>query len=326
MARIVSSLPKSRFERYGVLPPSDLDVIYIEPTEQKFLAHIKGADFLWISSLDPIGAELIRASDRLKLIQTQGVGYDKIDLAAAAEKGIYVCNTRSSNRYCVAEHTLAMILSCLREIPFLDRECRKANSMEARTAFTRRRTRQLSDCHVGLVGFGDIGRTLASYLQPFGCRISYYSRTRYSKEIEEQYRAQYLPFEELLQQCNIISLHVPASPSTVNMINEKTLKQMRRDAILVNCSRGELVDSAALAQALKEGWIERCALDTVWPEYPGPDHPLLNLPSEVSDRMILTPHCGGFSDSSFTRMLSSGRDNILRVMSGERPLNIQNGI
>lgn len=326
MARIVSSLPRSRFERYGVLPPSDLEIVYIDSTEQEFLSNIKGADVLWISSLDPIGADLIRASDRLKLIQAQGVGYDKIDLAAAAEKGIFVCNTRSSNRFCVAEHTLAMILSCLREIPFLDREYRKANAREARAEFTRHRTRQLSDCHVGLVGFGDIGRTLAFYLQPFGCRISYYSRTRYSQEIEEQYQAQYLPLEELLQQCDIISLHVPASPATVNMINEKTLKLMRRDAILVNCSRGELVDSAALAKAMKEGWIERCALDTVWPEYPGPDHPLLNLPPEISDHMILTPHSAGFSDSSFIRMLTSGRDNILRVMNGERPLNIQNEI
>ena len=219
-----------------------------------------------------------------------------------------------------------MILSSLRAIPFLNRECKHAKAKEAKALFTRSRIRQISDCHVGLIGFGDIGRALASYLKPFGCRMSYYSRTRYTDETEAEYRVSYLPFEELIRQCDLISLHIPSSPATVNLIDAKVLKQMRSDVLLVNCSRGELIDNAALAEALEEGSIGGCALDTIYPEYPGMDHPLLSLSPEASERLILTPHSAGYSDTSVRRMLNCGIEDIRQVLRGERPLHIQNGI
>jgi len=168
MNRILTSIPRSRFEKHNVIIPSFFDVTYIKPSEEEFLAHIKGTDYLWVSSMDTISTAVIDASDQLKMIHTQGVGFNKIDLEAASRKGIYVCNSKSANSSCVAEHTLALMLSFLRQIPFLNREYKQARALEARAQFNRSRIRQISDCHVGLIGFGDIGRAVASCLRPLG--------------------------------------------------------------------------------------------------------------------------------------------------------------
>jgi D-3-phosphoglycerate dehydrogenase len=170
---------------------------------------------------------------------------------------------------------------------------------------------------------GAIGREVVRLLKPFGCKISYYNPTPKADAGDD---ISYLPFSELLRQCNIISLHVPVLPSTINMISREALAAMQPETLLVNCARGEVIDSRALAEALENDTIYGAAIDTLSPEPPGADHPLLNLSSKAMDKLIITAHTAGNSDRAFQNMLGGGVDNMKRIAAGERPINIQNGL
>ena len=135
-----------------------------------------------------------------------------------------------------------------------------------------------------------------------------------------------MQLEELLQECDVISLHVPVLPDTINMIGARQLALMKQTALLINTSRGEVVDQEALAEALENGQIYGAAIDTLSPEPPPRGHPLLNLSTEAAARLILTPHIAGTTDEAFTRMLKWSVDNIQRVIDGLPPNNVVNGI
>lgn len=326
MIKVVCSVPESRFRQYGITYPEGWNVIYIDASEESMLANIKGADFLFTESMNTVSAKVIEASDKLKMIHTQGVGFNYVDVQAAAKKGVFVCNNKAVNSKCVAEHTVGLMLAGLRRTVSIDRECKKARFDEACLEYRARGSWELSDRHVGIVGFGAIGREVVKLLKPFGCKVSYFDEYRPSQEVEDEYGVAYLPIADLLKQCNIISLHVPVLPSTRMMINKETLATMQKETLLINSSRGEIIDSEALADALEKGIIYGAALDTIYPEPPAADHPLLKMSPEAMDKLILTSHVAGTSNSVFTNMLVGAINNMKRIVAGEKPINIQNGL
>ena len=185
---------------------------------------------------------------------------------------------------------------------------------------------ELSACKVGLVGFGDIARATAERLAPFGCELYYYTRHRRTPEEERKYGVTYLPLEELAETCDIVSLHCAVTDETRNMVDDALLRRMKPTAYLVNTARGDLVDNAALVQALTEGRIAGAGLDTLAPE-PVPDgHPLTVLPQEIQDRVALAPHLGGITEASFRRAHAHMWRNAERLAAGERPDCVVNGL
>ncbi len=328
MYKVVSVVPENRIDRFGIKPPAEFEITYINSpyTDGELIKACKGADFLFQTSVDPINSYVIDKLDTIKLIQTEGVGFDKIDIEGAKAKNIYVCNNRNVNCESVAEHTVGLILTALKKIAYADKKIKEGKFIECQQKYRTKGYKELGSRHVGIVGIGAIGRETVKRLSPFNCKISYYDEFRPSEDVEKELKINYLSFEEICTQCDVISFHVPVLPSTVNMVNKESIALMRNDIIIINTARGEIINQADLAQALIDGSIGGAAIDTLDPEPPSSDHPLLNLPEEAASKLIITPHIGGTTDEAFERMQLWAWDNMLKVIRGEKPSNIVNGL
>ncbi len=181
--------------------------------------------------------------------------------------------------------------------------------------------RELSECKVGLVGFGDIAKATAERLKAFGCEVYYYNHNRRSEEIEKQYNVQYMSLDELAAECDIVSLHLAVNQDTEKIIDGAFLKKMKQDSFLVNTARGELVDNQALREALIDDSIGGAGLDTIAPEPTTADNPLVDLPEESLKRVEYSPHLGGITTGTFKRCHRNIWANVQRVMNGETPIN-----
>jgi len=328
MCKVVSTVPKSRFETYGVAIPEEWNVLFIESTvsdDEKIMA-CKDADFLFVGSTHEVSAEVIKNSKSLRMIHVEGVGFNKVDYETAKQEGIPVCNNRASNNSAVAEHTVGLIIAALRRIPLGNKELYVRDYSEVQGEFRRQGIHELSAMHIGVIGMGAIGQETARMLSVFGCKISYYDAYRPSPEREKELGIEFMELDEIIKTCDVISLHVPVLPSTEGMIGKDQLKMMKKSAVLVNTSRGELVDQDALVDALESGEILCAAVDTVTPEPPAKDHPLLNMSKEASARFIISPHIAGTTVEAFTRMLQWAIADFQKVLDGEMPNNIVNGV
>lgn len=290
-------------------------------SDQDILAQNADADFLLADAISPVSAELIAGMPGLKLIHSEGVAYNAIDIAAAAERGIPVCNNAGMNASAVAEQAILLMLACLRDARRADAALRAGCQIKAKERMMVEGITELGDCTVGLIGFGAIARATAVRLQAFGCQVYYNKRNRLSAEEEAQLGVVYASVEDIARTCDIVSLHCPVTPETVNLVDADFLAAMKPTAILINTARGEVVDQVALAEALAQGQIAMAGLDTLSPEPVQLDHPLLTAGAEVADRIVFSPHIGGVTEGFFRRSHAFIWDNIARVAAGEAPLN-----
>lgn len=338
MYKVVSTVPRARFNKYGVDFPTGYEVFYLDYplTDDEFIKACNNADFLFVMATHEVNRNVIINTPSLSLLHVEGVGFDKVDIEAAKEVGLPVCNNRAVNNNSVAEHTIGLIIAGLRRIPLADsqlkrisladRELVTRDYTDVQVEFRMQGVRELSARHVGLIGMGAIGKETARLLAAFGCRISYYDNYRMSPEDENSLNVSFMKLEELLQECDVISLHVPVLPETINMLGARELALMKPTAMLINTSRGEVVDQKALAKVLENGKIYGAAIDTLSPEPPPRGHPLLNLSTEAANRLIITPHIAGTTDEAFTRMLKWSIANMQRVIDGLPLNNVVNGI
>lgn len=320
---------QARYERYMPHLPfirqQELVFLDKESSQEAILATAADADILFVDAITPISGALIAQMPKLKLIQSEGVAYDKIDLSAARARGIDVCNNRGCNASAVAEQAILLMLMLLRQEMEGDRAVREGRQMEMKERCMQEGLRELSECRVGLIGFGDIAKATAQRLAPFGCEVFYNSRRRRSRDEEEIYGVTYLSQEELVSSCDIVSLHCAVTEETRNMVNGEFLRHMKPTAYLINTARGDLVDNQALREALMAGTIAGAGLDTVAPEPVPADHPLVTLPSPARERLVFSPHLGGITQGSFRRAHLHMWRNAERVADGHRPDNIVNG-
>ena len=173
---------------------------------------------------------------------------------------------------------------------------------------------------------GNKKSSTARRLASFGCKLYYYTRHRRPPQVEEDFGVTYLPLEELTAQCDIISLHCAVTDETREMVDGAFLARMKPNSILVNCGRGDLVDNQALRKALIDGTIRGAALDTIFPEPTPGDHPLVDLPPEVRDRVVYSSHLGGSSGGAFAKAHLTMWTNAQHILNGERPTNVVNGL
>lgn len=264
----------------------------------------------WIAGLDHIDAEVIAAASRLQVIARYGVGLDRVDLEAATRRGIIVTNTPGANAASVAELAIGLILALARQIPQANRAAKQGDWPRIGGVGLRGKT-------VGLIGLGAIGSAVAQRLNGFGCKILATDPNISCGYAQDH--IQLVPLSTLLPKSDFVSLHVPASPSTVGMVDAAFLAQMKPGAFLVNTARGELIDEQALYQALIGGHLRGAALDCLGQEPPCPDNPLLELP-----QVIVTPHTGAHTDEAVDAMGRMALQACLAVLDGERPEHVAN--
>lgn len=294
--------------------------------DDAILAAGGGAQILFADAISPVSRRLIEGLPALKLIHSEGVAFNGIDLEAAREHGIFVCNNKGCNAGAVAEQAILLMLALLRSAVVGDHAVRTGGQMAMKERLMLEGITELSDCRVGLVGFGDIAKATALRLAPFGCSLFYYSLHRKDTETERKYGVSYLPLAELAASCDIVSLHAAVTPESRQMANAALFARMKPTAYLVNTARGELVDNDALCAALRENRIAGAGLDTLAPEPNMVDNPVIALPEGIRDKVIFAPHLGGITTSTFLRAHRHMWENAQRILANERPDCIVNGL
>ena len=245
------------------------------------------------------------------LIQMPAVGYDIIDHRAAAEFGIAVANSAGYNRNAVADWTVMAILNLVRRGSWGDRGMRDGGWPKPEML-----GHELGALTIGIVGLGNVGAALATRLLAFGSRVLYSDIVERSLPGVER-----VAFEDLLRRADVVCVHVPLDKETYHLIDAGALTRMRKGALLVNASRGPVVDEKALIAALESGHLGGAGLDVFEQEPTPADNPLRRM-----DNVFFSPHVGGFTVESEARALEVVRDNLTRVLDGEEPSNVVNGV
>ncbi|HWP51147.1 MAG TPA: hydroxyacid dehydrogenase [Clostridia bacterium] len=257
-----------------------------------------------------IDREIMEKSPRLKVIAKHGAGYDNIDTRAAAERRIRVVYAPTANSHSVAEHTMALILACAKQIPFMAREYQKGDP----GVKDRHLNREIQGKCLGLIGLGRIGTSVAK-MATRGFDMDVVAYDPYLPKDRVPHGVRLVDNREvLLSQADYVSIHVPATPENVKSMSSREFKLMKSDAVLINAARGQIVDEEALFCAIRDGEIAGAGLDVNDPEPARPENPLFQL-----DGVILTPHCAGSTKEAMVRMVMDAATGIHEVLTGKEP-------
>jgi phosphoglycerate dehydrogenase-like enzyme len=314
--------PQADFARVDALPPPALAVTYRAPDDADVPGLMRGARALVIPAVGPkLPADLFEGT-ALKLVQVTGAGLDRLDKAALTRLGIPVANVPGGSNSAVAEYAVTTASLLLRRFAWSDAEIKRGNYADFRARMLGDNLAGLDGLLVGIVGLGVIGMAVAEAFAKVGCRLCYYDPAPVNAEGAKALGATALSFKDLLQQADIVTLHVPLLPATKGLLGRNELASMKKGAILVQASRGGIVDEQALADALRDGALGGAAVDVYSTEPPAPDNPLLSVSGEAGERLLLTPHIAGVTRQSAALLFRSAWQNVELVLIGEgEPLN-----
>lgn len=293
------------------------NVTYYERTDCKAdaIARMQGMDIVLLNKI-PIKESVLEACPTVKLICALSTGYNVIDVEACKRRGVVVCNVPGYGTSAVAQFTFALLLELCHHVGAHSQSVFRGqwtNSKDFCYWFTPQR--ELAGKTMGIIGFGAIGRAVGTIAKAFGMNVLAYSRTQH-KEYETI--GKYVELDELLEQSDVISLHCPLFPETAQIINEQTIAKMKKGVLLLNTSRGGLVDEDALASALASEKIAAYGADVASREPIRGDNPLLNAPN-----CVLTPHMAWAPLESRQRILDATEKNIEGFLNGH-PVNAVN--
>jgi D-3-phosphoglycerate dehydrogenase len=308
--------------------PLDIERAALEPVEASLEAHqcrtaegllplVRDADAV-LTQFAPLSAPVIANMKRARVIVRYGVGVDNVDLDAARERGIPVCNVPD---YCideVADHTLAFILACTRGVV---PNCLRLRAGQWGLAVPLVAMRTLHESVVGVVGFGRIGRAVVARLLGFGGRVLVHDPAIAAAAIERAGAMPAATLHALLDQSDVVTLHCPSTLQTRCLLNADTLGRMKRGALLVNLARGDLVDTKALVAALESGQLGGAALDVFDPEPLPPDHPLLRMPN-----VIVSSHVASCSPRAARQLRQAAIQAVICALRGEPLANVVNAV
>lgn len=269
------------------------------PIAEQLKREIVDADAM-IAGLEDYPAELLKMAKKLKVISRYGVGYDKIDLVAAKEKGIAVTITPGANGDSVADMAMALMLAAARNVGYMDR-CIKEGKQQRPTGVEMYRKT------LGVIGAGRIGKGVARRCKGFAMNILCYD-TYKDEEFAQETGAKYVDFDTIVKEADFITIHSPLNEETKNMFNDETFHKMKNKAVIVNTARGGIIDEAALYEALNNGEIGAAGLDATLEEPPY-SSPLLELPS-----CTITPHAGAATYEASSKMGLMAAQNILDIL------------
>ena len=283
-------------------------------TEGDLLAACHDADGIIVRHRAPVTAQVISALDQCKVIARYGVGVDNIDLAAATRKGICVCNVPDYCQEEVSDQAWALLMACARKTAFHDRRIRRGEwDISSKDPIHR-----IAGKTLGLIGLGAIARRLARKAAGWELRIMAYDPYVSPKQGKEV-GAEIVDLDTVLKESDFISLHAPSTPETRHIINAVALKKMKNTAILVNTSRGPLVDEEALYEALRKGEINSAGLDVFDPEPLASDNPLRTL-----NNLVISDHAGWYSEESQLELQTKAAQEVVLVLTGHPPRSLVN--
>lgn len=285
-------------------------------SKEEIVRAVKGKDALLCLLTDAIDAEVMDAGQGLKVIANYAVGYDNIDVNAATARGIPVTNTPGVLTETTADMAFALLMCAARRVAESDRFTRAG-------LYKGWAPMLFLGCDVygktlGIVGFGRIGEAVARRASGFSMQVLYYDERRRTREEEDRLGITYVPFGELLERSDFISVHVPLMESTYHLFGPAEFAAMKQTAIVINTSRGPVIDEEALVQALQMGEIAGAGLDVY------EDEPLLKPGLANLDNVVLAPHIASASIETRTKMATMAAQNVLAVLRGEVPPNLVN--
>lgn len=295
------------------LAPSTVDALgdavevrWVDGTNRaELLASVPEADALLVRSATTVDAEVIAAANNLKIIGRAGVGLDNVDIAAATERGVMVCNAPTSNIHSACEHALSLLLATARQIPAADVSLK--GGQWKRSQF---KGVEIFGKTVGIVGFGHIGQLIAQRLRAFETQLIAYDP--YANPARAaQLGVTLVELDELMARSDFVTIHLPKTAETAGMFNAELLAQAKPGQIIINAARGGLVDEAALADAIKSGHIRGAGFD-VFATEPCTDSPLFDL-----EQVVVTPHLGASTVEAQDRAGSDVAASVLKALAGE---------
>ena len=299
-----------------ILDEADAELVLARPTNDEELAEAgRGADGMIFHGALPLTREIIEKLDRCKVICRTGVGVDRLDLAAAKEHGIAVCNSAGCNSIEVSEQMIGLMIAISRKLVRMNQYVREGRWRRhtAELHAYRGPVSRIAGQTLGIVGLGNVGRQVAPRAQ--GMKMNVQTVDPYvAPEIVEAMGIKPVSFDELVRTSDVISLHAPLVPATRHMFSKDQFAAMKKTAYLLNCARGGLVDTDALYEALTTNQIAGAALDVTDPEPMPADHPILTLPN-----VIVTCHTAANSNESYVDCQTHAAREVARVLQGEPP-------
>jgi len=304
-----------------VIPSKGLDLVKefcdtdvwdgeLPPPREEILRRVRGVDGLLSLLTDKIDSEVMDvAGSQLKVISNYAVGFDNIDVSTATKRGIPIGNTPDVLTDATADFSFALMMSAGRRVLEGDRYVREGKWKTWGPMLLL--GSEIYGATLGLVGFGRIGKAMAHRASGFNMRVIYYDPSEQGQD--NDLNATSVDFETLLEESDFISLHTPLTPDTRHLIDAKALRRMKRNAVLVNTSRGPVVDMDALYEALRDKLIFAAGLDVTDPEPLPADHPLLAL-----DNLVIAPHIASASITARSNMASLAAKNLIAGLKGEQ--------
>lgn len=314
--RVLSLLPKHRFLAASPDVPEWMTITHWEECDVEFRRRPSG--FRGVLAVGkPVPAEVLYAFG-LEIIQLVSAGYDRVDRATAAARGLVVCNNPGANAQAVAEHILMSLLYFARRQGEGQAAVYSGKFAQARMGLVGPQLRDLGEMTLGIVGLGAIGQRFAKLARPFGSKLLYHSRTR-NQGLEASLDLEYRELDELLQAVDGVAATLPLTAATYRLFDGQRFALMKSTAIFVNVGRGGVVDHNALAVALMSGQIYAASLDVYDPEPLPSNHPLLLIDEDVRTRLLLSPHTAGVTHRAWQSMIRQAVDNLVRYARGYQP-------
>ena len=283
-----------------------------EAPREVLLERVQNVEGLIVDA-DRVDAELLDKAPRLKVISEYGVGYDNIDVAEATKRGVLVGNTPGVLSETTADLAFALLLAAARRVV-------EGNSSVHAGSWgsTLQYGQDVHGATLGIIGLGRIGKAVAARAKGFGMKLLYYDIVR-QKQAEDEIGVRFMTLDDLLAQSDFITIHANLVPETFHLIGAKELEKVKRTCILVNASRGPIVDNVALYAALRDGKMLGAALDVTEPEPIPRDHPLLALKN-----VIITPHIGSATEPARISIALMAVDNVIAGLTGQVPPGVVN--
>ncbi len=287
-------------------------------TEDQLIELIKGAEGT-LAANEPYTARVFDALPGLKVVSRVGVGFDAVDVKAATERGVIITTTPVHElAQAMAEHTFALLLSLSKRVPQMNASLREG---EWRTTYWGKQVTDLYGLTIGLLGVGRIGSEVAKRARAFDMKLIYHDVVR-REDLEQSLGMEFVTFDQLLAESDVLSLHTPLLPSTRGIINDAAFSKMKASAILVNTARGAVVDEAALVRALESGRIVGACIDAFSVEPLAPPHPLYRLQDRLPN-LIVTPHLG-YGARTGRAMIYHAANQMIDAIEGRVPQNMLN--
>ncbi len=309
--RIVVAAPGDTLSMVDDIAPSGYEIVKVAPGSPQCTEALKSADYL-VGFVDMLVKDSLYAgAPKLKLIQLLSAGYDRADLAAARKAKIPISNNGGANSVAVSEHALLLMLAVSRKL--IQQHANVTGGRWRGNSVPK--VNELRGKNLGIIGLGTIGKKTARLAQAFGVIVTYYDIARITEAEEDALNVRFRLLPEILGKSDIISLHVPLNDTTHHLLGAAEIARMKPTALIINTSRGPVIDEKAMHAALAAGRIGGAGLDVFDEEPPPANNPLFTL-----DNVVLTAHLAGPTWESNEARLRNGFDNVQRVARGEKPL------